>query len=231
MVVRDADVPVAETDSGGLIARARRIYLNQGFLSLWLHFLQWTGFYRSLLISTFPLRTEEAPINPALTFGKLDAEQLHDYVRLRPDKDLAPIRERLVRGDTCTTLRSESGELIAVGWDASPRVWLDFLECGIEFGEESVYFYDQYVGEANRRSGVSRALEVHRSLELRAIGISFGLATIWSQNRVAVERNFREDGAKIVGKLSRYSMFGFRWIRLKIDPGGISLQLQVVRRE
>lgn len=212
-----------------LITNSWRVLRSSGLRSLSTYFLQWTGFYRCLLVYSHPSCREQVPARIPIEIGELREDELGDYASLVPDSDLDAIRRRMAQGDTCTTARLPSGELVGVCWTALGRAWVEFVECEIELDDQTAYGYDQFVSSKYRGAAIAAALESYRDVKLRDQGVKLSVYAVWSENTVSLGRiDQRAPAGSETGVLHSYRILHWHWNRLELNPSKYRPLLRLV---
>lgn len=154
------------------------------------------GIYRRLIvIGGRDVRRPPPPKLP-LELAVLGAEEMDEYLAYRSDADAAEIRRRFGDGQWCYAARHE-GRLVASGWAARDRVWVEHVDCWLRLRDDCVFVHDDYVRPELRGRSLTTAVEDFRRRSIEAAGFERIVAVILPLNSAASRHNSKRNAIGI----------------------------------
>jgi hypothetical protein len=168
-----------------------------------------TTFYRRTVVLAQTMResADDRATPPGVEICDLGAQQIADYLRLRPDQTEGEVCARLARGDRCRTIRT-GDSLVHAGWLARGFADVAYLEALLVLDPEDLYSYDSFTAPGWRGRGLAPA----RHLDLLCGGAGTGARRVlvvvalenWSGLRVFAKLGYRTIGGYTLARLGRW---------------------------
>lgn len=192
--------------------RALVVFRDDGLRGVVVRLLSAVGYRRLLLLERSLDYRITAP-NPrlALRCERLTRDSFDEYFALRPDVDPDAVTSRLARGHLCHVARTDE-EIVAACWSTTLKVFVDYLGCELDLGDDAAYLYDAFTAPAWRGRGVASILCAHQLSALRAEGLTRALRATWPENRSAL-RAHAKSGFRPVRRLTTLRLGPWRWLR------------------
>lgn len=154
------------------VAKAVGIRRELGWRVLFWRALGWIGLRRVVLYrrgveAAARIQAARVPVE----FGRLQREELGEFLELRPDSDLSELAVRFDAGDACHIARA-NGQIVAARWSATREVRIDYLGYRSALADGQAYLYDAYTAPAFRRRGIAVDLSRHIFELLHGQGVS-----------------------------------------------------------
>lgn len=129
--------------------------------------------YRRFLLFERRLDEPIAVITPGVpvTFSKLRATELEEYLRFHDQVPEARVAERFAGGDECFVARHE-GRIVGASWVSRDAHFYRSVRCRYPVGPSEVYLYDSFTDPSYRGRAIAPALGVHVLEQLREAGVT-----------------------------------------------------------
>lgn len=204
-----------------ILQRAAEVVREDGLRSLW--FKVW-GEVAYRRVALFVRNLEDAPLHITATQplqpGILTADELTDYLALRPDASAAEVQRRWAAGQQCFAARHQ-GRLVHVCWAARGRAWIAYLGREIQLAPDEVYSYESFTAPDFRGHSAPAVRAAFMQAELIKAGVRRLVAVAVPDNRPAV-RAIEKAGYVRAGTLRTLWLGGWRWHRGRVPTRSIS---------
>jgi len=204
-----------------VLQRAAEVVRTDGLRSLW--FKVWGEVaYRRVALFVRNLETAPRPVTsvPPLQPGVLTADELPEYLALRPEASAAEVQRRWAAGQQCFTARHQ-GRLVHACWAAHGRAWIAYLGREIELAPDEVYSYESFTAPDFRGHNAAAVRSVFMQTELIKAGVRRLVAVAVPDNYPAV-RAIEKAGYVRAGTLRTMWLARWRWQRGRVPTRSIS---------
>jgi hypothetical protein len=200
------------------IARGWDVLRREGLSSFWVKLLAATVF-RQLILVERPLDEPVPEVKAAadVEVAILDASEIAEYRRFRPDTPEAEIRARLDAGQRCFAAR-HAGRIVSARWAAVDRVWIDYLSCELALAPGEGYPYDLYTAPEFRGHAFSPATSAAMLRHFQGAGFRRMVGTVLPGNEASF-RASAKTGYRPCGRIGCVGMGPWIW-RFRVDSGG-----------
>jgi len=216
MMPRDAGSPSGSTSGGSLTSRLADLFRREGPKGFTLHALYKLGIYRRLVAVGGPDPRRPPPPKLAIEHSLLRIDEIDEYVAYYPGADPAETRRRIDAGEWCCVARLRE-RLVASGWVARDRVWINYVGCWMELRDDCVYGYDEYVHPEFRGEGFATAIQDAKRIRFEAAGYERITGLILMQNPAA-SRHAEKRSHHVIGDLRRWRLGPWRHYSLRLQP-------------
>ncbi|MBW2446707.1 MAG: hypothetical protein JRG83_12350 [Deltaproteobacteria bacterium] len=195
-----------------LVARALARLREEGLAGLWLRTLRWLGVYRRYVLAGGPDEGRSPPCDVPVACARLEAHEIEEYLKFRPEQDRATILHRFDEGDWCFVGRCDGRIAVAI-WIARDSAWLEFLSCRILLAERAFYLYDLFVVPEHRGNRVAGPVLAFRIAAMREAGYDRKVILNEPENPAALRRSVHH-GNTVIAWLSCLQLGPWRRLRL-----------------
>lgn len=177
--------------NGNAVKRALGSLRHEGARTFALKLASELG-YRRLLRLERSLHDPIPDVAPdlAVTFGLLGADQVDEYLAVRPTADRAEIESHLRAGRQCFVVRHE-GRIVSSCWSTTTSCWASYVGREIVLEKGDVYFTDAWTHPALRGHGLAHALCLHQLRHFRDLGFRRAIRGTIPENYSALRTHMK----------------------------------------
>jgi len=200
-----------------ILQRAVEVLRTEGIRSLWFKILGETVYRRVVLLER-PLNEPFAEITARLPLeiNLLKETELEEYRRFRPETDLSDLRRRLEAGHFCFVARHQ-GYIVAAGWVATRRAWVEYLACEIQLAQDEVYVYELLTSPRFRSQNIDTLTTIRMFAYCRDAGYRRQIGVTVPENRPAM-RVAEKTGFIRCGVMGYVKLGPWRWDFCRLEP-------------
>lgn len=228
-----------------ILSRAAHVARHEGARCLFFKILGETC-YRRLLLLEIPLdrppsglrarkrvqydllsgEPDEA-VEEFLRFRISDAEDAFHFRAMSREQPEQRIHRRLAARHRCFVARHD-GRIVSASWIAEGLGFVDYLECDLVVGPETVYIYDTYTLPSFRGNNISPAMTVDIMRGLREEGFDRLISATAPENKANL-RSRKKVGFRVCGKLGFYGALG--WKHHFCRPGSFEIRRRTLGKK
>lgn len=201
--------------------RAVEVLRDEGVQPCWCRILSETVYRRVLLLERRldePLPEVTSPLPVIL--DRLQATTMDAYTRLRPNARSQEVRQRLALGQRAFVVWYH-GDMVHVGWTATERARIAFLDCEVVLAPDVVYQYESFTAPAWRGQNLAAVRIGEMARYFRSAGYRRLLAVVVPENQAAL-RPLVKTGYRLIGKMGYIKVGPWRCYFCRLRPRALS---------